>query len=98
MGALIISFLIGEKIDAVVIATILVINAVIGFLQEFKAEKDTEALRKLSSLRAVAVREAVEQEIDSSEVVPGDILLIREGDKVSGPVDRYPNPPREPRY
>ncbi|MGD9041501.1 MAG: HAD-IC family P-type ATPase, partial [Desulfobacteraceae bacterium] len=83
LGALIISFLMHEKIDAIVILAILTINAIIGFIQEFHAEKGIEALKKLASLRTLVIRDGTEQEIDSSEVVPGDILIMREGNKVS---------------
>jgi len=82
LGALIISFIIGEKVDAIVILTILIINAIIGFFQEYNAEKGIEALKKLAGLKAFVIRDGIEQEIDSSEVVPGDILIAREGDKV----------------
>ena len=81
-GALIVSFLMGEKVDAVVIMSILIINAVLGFLQEYRAEKEIEALKKLVSLNALVIRDGKKQEIDSSEIVPGDILIVREGDKV----------------
>lgn len=82
IGALIISFVIGEKVDAIVIVIILIINAIIGFFQEYNAEKGIEALKKLAGLKALVIRDANEQEIDSAEVVPGDILIAREGDKV----------------
>ena len=82
VGALIVSVFIGEKIDAVVILGILIINAVIGFIQEYRAEKEIDALKKLASQHALVVREGRKQQIDASEVVPGDLLIIREGDKV----------------
>ena len=83
LGALVISFILGEKVDAIVILTILIINAVIGFLQEYNAEKGIETLKQLGSLKALVIRDGKKQEIDSSEVVPGDIQELREGDKVS---------------
>ncbi|MCW3978076.1 MAG: calcium-translocating P-type ATPase, SERCA-type [Candidatus Bathyarchaeota archaeon] len=82
LGALIISFIIGEKIDAIVILIILIINAVIGFFQEYNAERAIEALKQMASLKALVIRDGKEQEINSSEVVPGDILVIREGNKI----------------
>ena len=85
LAALVISFILGEKIDAIVILAILIINAILGYIQEYNAAKEIDALKKLSSLKALAIRDGKAKEIDSSEVVPGDILLIREGDKV--PVD-----------
>ena len=82
LAALAISFFIGEKVDAIVIMAILIINAVLGFIQEYNAAKEIDALKKLSSLKALAIRDGKVKEIDSSEVVPGDTLIIREGDKV----------------
>jgi P-type Ca2+ transporter type 2C len=73
---------IGEKIDAVVIAIIVILNAVFGFVQEYKAEKAIEALRKLTALRAKVIRDGMEKEIDASELVPGDIILLDTGSKI----------------
>jgi Ca2+-transporting ATPase len=82
LAALIISLLIGEKLDAIVISTIVVLNGVFGFVQEFKAEKAIEALRKLTALKAKVIRDGKEAEIDSRELVPGDIVLLETGSKV----------------
>ena len=82
LAALVISLLIGEKLDAIVISTIVVLNGVFGFVQEFKAEKAIEALRKLTALKATVVRNGKEREIDSRELVPGDIILLETGSKV----------------
>ena len=82
LTALIISLLIGEKLDAIVISTIVVLNGVFGFIQEFKAEKAIEALKKLTALKAKVIRDGKESEIDSRELVPGDIILLETGSKV----------------
>ena len=82
LAALFISFVIGEKVDAVVILVILIINAVLGFIQEYNAEKEIEALKKLSGLKALVIRDGKEQDINASEIVPGDVLIVKEGDKV----------------
>ncbi|MCP4414138.1 MAG: ATPase, partial [Gammaproteobacteria bacterium] len=82
LAALVISLLIGEKLDAIVISTIVVLNGVFGFVQEFKAEKAIEALRKLTALKAKVIRDGKEMEIDSRELVPGDIILLETGSKV----------------
>jgi Ca2+-transporting ATPase len=60
-----------------------VINGVFSFWQEFKAEKATEALRKLLSPYACVLREGTEQRIPAEELVPGDVMLLAEGDRVS---------------
>ncbi|MBI5072628.1 cation-translocating P-type ATPase [Candidatus Woesearchaeota archaeon] len=82
LGAVIISFFLGNYIDASVIISILIFNAVFGFVQEYKAEKSIEALRKLASLKAKVIRAGEVQEIDAKELVPGDLLLLEEGDKI----------------
>ena len=64
LAALVISLLIGEKLDAIVISTIVVLNGVFGFIQEFKAEKAIEALKKLTALKAKVIRDGNEREID----------------------------------
>jgi len=82
LAAIVVSLLIGEQLDALVIAVIVVINGILGFIQEYKAEKAIEALRKLTALKARVIRDGVETELDSRELVPGDIILLETGDKV----------------
>ncbi len=81
--ALILSYLLGEKIDAGIIGVIVIINALLGFVQEYRAEKVMEALQKIASLKAVVLREGKEVIIDSKNVVPGDVLSFKVGDKIS---------------
>jgi Ca2+-transporting ATPase len=82
LAALFISYVIGDKVDAAVILAILIINAALGFIQEYNAEKEIEALKKLAGIKALVIRDGEEQEIDASKIVPGDVLIIKEGDKV----------------
>ncbi len=82
LAAIIISLLIGEKLDAIVISIILFLNGIFGFIQEYKAEKAIEALRKLTALKAKVIRDGKEIELDSRELVPGDIILLETGSKV----------------
>ena len=77
-----ISYLIENIIDAVLIGVIIIINALFGFIQEFKAEKTLESLKRLSAPKAKVIRDGEERLIDSREIVPGDILVINEGDKI----------------
>ena len=83
IAATIISLFLKEIVDAVVIIIILIFNAVFGFIQEYKAEKSIEALKKLTSLTAIVIRNGKEQKIFSRDLVPGDIILVKEGDKIS---------------
>src|SRR3989344_4725078 len=71
-----------EYTDAIIIAVIVVLIAVLGFVQEYKAEKAIEALKKLASLKATVIRDGQKNDIDAKELVPGDILLLETGDKV----------------
>ena len=72
----------GEKLDATVISIIVILNGLFGFIQEYKAEKAIEALRKLAALKARVIRGGIEKEIDSIELVPGDIIVLETGSKV----------------
>ncbi len=82
LGAVAISIAIGEVVDAIVIAIILIINAVLGFFQEFKAEKAIEALKKMTSLKAVVLRDGKHMKIDATELVPGDVIILETGEKI----------------
>ncbi len=87
IGAAVLSILIGEHTDAIVIFIVITINAVIGFFQEFRAEKAMEALKRMSEPIARVVRNGEVREIPAEEVVPGDIITLEEGSKV--PADAY---------
>ncbi|MCS7281421.1 MAG: cation-translocating P-type ATPase [Desulfobacterota bacterium] len=76
------SALVGEFVDAGIIAVIVFFCALLGFFQEYRAEKALEALKKMLSPTITVLREGTEKEVPSREVVPGDILLLEAGDKV----------------
>ncbi len=80
--AVIISFVVGHYTDAWVILGVLILNAIIGYVQESKAEQAMEALMKLASPKASVRRDGRQKEIPASEIVPGDIILLQAGDKV----------------
>ncbi len=82
--AVIVSLLVNEYLDAIVIAAILIINAVLGFIQEYRAEKSIEALKKLAPQKARVIRDSKIQEILAKFLVPGDIIELEAGDKVPG--------------
>jgi len=82
LAAMVISLLIGERLDAIVISFIVILNGLFGFIQEYRAGNAIEALRKLAALRAKVIRNGTEKEIDSHELVPGDIILLETGSKV----------------
>jgi Ca2+-transporting ATPase len=73
----------GEPLtDSYVIVTILVLNAVLGFIQEYRAEKAVEALKRMVSPKVSVIRGGEEEDIDSSDLVPGDVVVLREGERV----------------
>ncbi len=76
----------GHWVDACVILAVAVINAIVGFLQEGKAEEALEGIRKMLSLRAHTRREAEWVELDAAELVPGDVVRLRSGDRVPADV------------
>ena len=82
LAAMLISGFVQEWTDFSVIAAIVIINAVLGTIQEYRAEEAIEALQKMVSLKARVLREGKVVEIDASELVPGDIVLLETGDKV----------------
>jgi len=71
-----------EFLDALVIFIILIINAILGFYQEYKAEKSLESLKKMAPHNAKVKRDGIVQEIDVKYIVPGDVLQLDEGDKI----------------
>lgn len=73
----------GEAVDAIAIAVIVVINGLVGFFQEYRAEKAVMALRSLTAPRARVAREGVARMIPAREVVVGDVLLLEAGDIVA---------------
>jgi len=74
-----VSALLGEMVDAVIIGIILVLNAALGFIQEYRAERAIEALKKLASQKATVVRNGKAMDVPSEELVPGDIILLETG-------------------
>ena len=80
--ATVISAFLGEYIDAIVIGVIIVLIAVLGFFEEYRAEKAIDALKKLASLKATVSRDGQKKEIDSKEVVSGDVIFLETGNKV----------------
>ena len=76
------SFVIGHTFDALMILAIVILNAILGFYQDYKSEKAIEALRSLIKKKARVLREGKEEEIDSAFLVPGDIILIDAGDEI----------------
>jgi len=82
MGATLISGILGEYLDAVTIIAIIVLNGVLGFVQEFRAERSLRALKQLSAPHANVLREGVVRHIPAKDLVPGDIVILENGDRI----------------
>ncbi|MDH4301903.1 MAG: HAD-IC family P-type ATPase, partial [Nitrospira sp.] len=82
IGAAIISGLLEDWLDAAAILTIVLLNGVLGFVQEFRAERSLAALRKMSVATARVVRDGALQVIPAREVVSGDVVLLEAGDRI----------------
>lgn len=80
--AAVFAFALGERGDAAVILVVVFVNAIIGAIQEGRAERSMQALHKLSLLEVLILRDAREQLVAAHELVPGDILLLNAGDAV----------------
>jgi Ca2+-transporting ATPase len=83
LGAAVVSGFLGEVADAVAIATIIVLNALVGFFQEGRAENALLALRSLTAPRATVIRDGHRVEIAAATIVPGDRLVLEAGDIVA---------------
>lgn len=82
LGASLVTAWLQHWIDTSVILGVVVINTIIGFIQEGKAEKALDAIRQMLSLQATVLREGKRTQISAEEIVPGDIVLLQSGDKV----------------
>lgn len=79
LAAAVITIIIGEYSDAIIILLVVILNAVIGLAQEYKAEKAVEALQKMTTPRSLVRRDGEIIEIGSEKIVPGDIIILDAG-------------------
>ncbi len=82
LGATVISGIVGDLADAITIMAIVIVNAVLGFVQEFRAERSLDEIKKLASPHATVLRAGIKSKILAQDLVPGDIVFVEAGDKV----------------
>ncbi|MCK5413168.1 MAG: cation-transporting P-type ATPase [Candidatus Pacebacteria bacterium] len=80
--AALISFVLGEMIDAGVILFAVFLNTIVGFIQESKAENSLAKLKEMVQHKSYVIRDGIEKEIDSEDIVIGDIIVLRAGDRI----------------
>lgn len=77
-----ISGFLGEEVEAITIAAIVLLAVALGFVQEYRAERAMEALKKMAAPTAKVIRDGDEREIPAEELAPGDIMLLSAGDRI----------------
>lgn len=82
LAATIISYLLGDMLDALAISAIVILNAAIGFVQAVQAEKTLEALKEKDILTTLVLRDGQMEKIPAATIVKGDILILEEGEKI----------------
>lgn len=82
LAALVPSLFLGHAVEAITIAVIVGASVLLGFLQEWRAERALEALQRMAAPGALALRDGVTRSLPARELVPGDVVLLREGDRV----------------
>ncbi|KAI9314290.1 potassium/sodium efflux P-type ATPase [Dichotomocladium elegans] len=80
--AMVVSFVFKDYVEGAVICAIMILNAVVGFLQEFKAEKTMDSLRQMASPTSQVIRNGQSKTIPTRELLPGDLILLKAGDVI----------------
>jgi Ca2+-transporting ATPase len=82
LGATALSAVLGHELEAIVIAVIVTLAVLLGFVQEYRAERAIEALREMAAPLGHVVRDGAETSVPAREVVPGDVVVLRAGDRI----------------
>ena len=83
LGATGISLFLGHGIESIVIAVIVLFAVMLGFVQEYRAERAIEALRRMAAPTATVLRDGIETKIPAKDLVPGDVIILHTGDRVA---------------
>ncbi|MFH1076367.1 MAG: cation-translocating P-type ATPase [Pseudomonadota bacterium] len=82
MVAVLLSVFVGEFLDAIIISVIVLFSALLGFIQEYRAERALDSLKKMLSPTTTVIRDGKEEDVYSKDLVPGDLLSVKSGDKI----------------
>ncbi len=82
LGATAISLLLGHGVESIVIVVIVLFAVLLGFIQEYRAERAIEALRKMAAPTATVLRDGTEVKVPAKDLVPGDVIILHTGDRV----------------
>ena len=82
LGATVLSLFLGHGVESIIIAVIVLFAVLLGFVQEYRAERAIEALRQMAAPTASVMRDGSEVKIPARELVPGDVILLRTGDRI----------------
>ena len=82
LAATVLSAFLGHGVEAVAITVILLFSVVLGFVQEYRAERAIEALRQMAAPTATALRDGEEREVPARDLVPGDVVVLRAGNRI----------------
>lgn len=82
LASTVISVIMGEVTEAIAIIVIVLLNAILGFVQEFRTERTLEALKNMAAPTANVIRDGKTTAIPASQIVPGDVILLKSGDKI----------------
>jgi len=85
--AAVIAFVAGERIDTIAIAIVILLNGVLGFVQEWRAENALQALRNMMSPQATVLRDGRQMIVAARDLVPGDLIIVAAGDRVPADAD-----------
>jgi len=86
IAATILSYIMGHTTDSYIIIGILLINSLLGFIQEYRAENSIKALKKLTETHIKVIRQGIDALVPSNELVPGDIVFLSEGDLIAADI------------
>ncbi len=84
LAAMVLSFLLGDRMDALIVFSVVLMSTLLGFAQEYRAANAVAALLSTIMIKATVLRDGINMELPISEIVPGDVVLLSAGDTVPG--------------